>query len=121
MKRMLNMKSKFGWIKANGVKYEKDIILHTDGSITKRQKKKSKDLKPIYGHTPLSERELDFLLQENPQVVYVGIGHQSALPITPEAMSILKRYETVVLPTNEITEKIDHENRKRVALIHVTC
>ena len=44
MKRMLNMQSKFGWIKANGVKYEKDIILHTDGSITKRLKKKSKDL-----------------------------------------------------------------------------
>ena len=74
----VKMKSKFGWIKANGIKYENDIILHTDGSITKRQKKKSKDLKPIYGHTPLSEHELDFLLQENPQVVYVGIGHQSA-------------------------------------------
>ncbi len=119
--RIRDMKSKFGWIKANGVKYEKDIIVHVDGSITKRQKKKSKDLKPIYGHTPLSERELDFLSQENPRVVYVGIGHQSALPITPEAMSILKKYETVILPTNEITEKIDGEVRKMVALIHVTC
>jgi hypothetical protein len=115
------MKSKFGWIKANGVKYEKDIILHADGTITKREKKKSKNLKPIYGHTPLSERELDFLAQENPKVVYIGTGHQSALPITPEAMSILKKYETVVLPTQEITEKINHEHRKMVALIHVTC
>jgi hypothetical protein len=115
------MKSKFGWIKANGVKYEKDIILHADGTITKREKKKSRNLKPIYGHTPLSERELDFLAQENPKVVYVGIGHQSALPITPEAMSILKKYEMVVLPTQEITEKINHEHRKMVALIHVTC
>ena len=115
------MQSEFGWIKANGVKYEKDIILHVDGSITKRQKKKSKDLKPTYGHTPLSERELDFLSQEKPQVVYIGIGHQSALPITPEAMSILRKYETVILPTNEITGKIDCEDRKMVALIHVTC
>jgi hypothetical protein len=117
----LNMKSKFGWIKVNGVKYEKDIILHADGSITKRQKKKSKDLKQIYGHTPLSDRELDFLQQENPKVVYIGIGHQSALPITPEAMVILEKFETIILPTNEITEKIDNENRKMVALIHVTC
>ena len=115
------MESEFGWIKANGVKYEKDIILHADGTITKREKKKSKDLKATYGHTPLSERELDFLSQEKPEVVYIGTGHQAALPITPEAMSILKKYETVALPTQEITEKINHENRKMVALIHVTC
>jgi hypothetical protein len=115
------MKSKFGWIKINGIKYEKDIILHTDGSVTKREKKKSKDLKSMYGHTPLSERELDFLSKENPQVVYVGIGHESALPITPEAMSILNKYENVILPTNKITEKIKSEDRKMVALIHVTC
>jgi hypothetical protein len=28
--------AEFGWIKVNGVKYEKDIIIHTDGTITKR-------------------------------------------------------------------------------------
>lgn len=114
-------KSEFGWIKVNGVKYEKDIVLHSDGTVTKRKKKKSKDLKPIYGHTPLSERELDFLSKEKPEVVYVGTGHEAALPITPEALLILKKYETVILPTNEIIEKIDHENRKMAALIHVTC
>ena len=58
------LKSKFGWIKVNGEKYEKDIVIHSDGSITKREKKKSKDLKPEYGHTPLSERELEFLPKE---------------------------------------------------------
>jgi hypothetical protein len=115
------LKSEFGWIKVNGVKYEKDIVLHSDGTVTKRKKKKSKDLKAIYGHTPLSERELDFLSKEKPEVVYVGTGHEAALPITPEAMLILKKYETVILPTNKITEKIDQENRKMAALIHVTC
>jgi hypothetical protein len=115
------VKSKFGWIKVNGDKYEKDIILHTNGKVTKREKKKSKDLKTAYGHTPLSERELDFLSHEKPEVVYVGIGHQAALPITPEAMDILKNYETIILPTQELTEKINHEKRKMVALIHVTC
>lgn len=115
------MKSKFGWVKVNGVMYEKDIILHADGTITKRKKKKSKDLKLIYGHTPPSERELDFLSEEKPDVVYIGTGHHAALPITPEAILILKKYETVVLPTPEITEKINQEHRKIVALIHVTC
>ena len=115
------MKSEFGWIKVGGEKYEKDIILHADGTVTKREKKKSKVLKDLYGHTPLSERELNFLSQEKPEVVYIGTGHQSALPITPEAMSILGKYETVILPTQKVTEKINHEKRKMVALIHVTC
>ena len=53
-----SLESEFGWIRVNGEKYEKDIVIHSDGSITKREKKKSKDLKPDYGHTPLSEREL---------------------------------------------------------------
>src|SRR5208283_3922728 len=106
------MKSEFGWIKVNGVTYEKDIILHADGTVTKREKKKSKDLKPIYGHTPLSEHELYFLSKEKPNVVYVGTGHQAALPITPEAMLILKKYETVILPTQEIIEKISQDHRK---------
>ena len=104
-----------------GIKYEDDIILHVDGTITKRQKKKSKDLKPTYGHTPLSERELEFLEEEKPDVVYIGNGHQAALPITPEALVVLKEYETVILPTPDIVDKIDKEDRKFVAVIHVTC
>lgn len=117
----MTVKSEFGWVEINGVKYENDVILHIDGKVTKRKKKKSKDLKPIYGHTPLSERELDFLSEEKPDVVYIGTGHQAALPITPEAISILKKYEATILPTQEITEKINHEHRKMVAIIHVTC
>lgn len=115
------LESEFGWVKVNGVKYENDIIIHADGTVTKRKKKKSKDLKPLYGHTPLSERELDFLSKEKPDVVFVGTGHQSALPITPEATSILKKYETVILPTQEIAERMSQEQRRKVALIHVTC
>ena len=116
------MRSEFGWIKVSEVMYENDIILHVDGRVTKRKKKKSRDLKLFYGgHTPLSERELDFLSEEKPDVVYIGTGHQSALPITPKATLILKKYETVILPTREITEKINQEHRKIVAIIHVTC
>jgi hypothetical protein len=120
-RRFMPMKSSFGWVEMNGVKYEKDIIVHTDGSVTKRKKKKSRDLKPIYGHTPLSERELEFLEEEKPDVVYIGTGHEAALPITPKALRILEEYETVILPTPELIERIFQEKRKFVAVIHVTC
>ena len=57
-----------------------DIIIHSDFLITKMEKKKSKDLKPEYGHTPPSELELDFLTQEKFNALYIGTGNDSALP-----------------------------------------
>ena len=116
-----SLESEFGWVKVNGVKFEKDIVIHSDGTITKREKKKSKDLKPIYGHTPLSECELEFLSKEKPEVVYVGTGHQASLPITPEAFKILEKHKAVVLPTPEVIEKVAGEERKLIAIIHITC
>ena len=111
----------FGLIKIKGEKYEKDIVIHADGKITKRKKKKSKDLKPAYGHTPLSEKELDILAEEKPEVVYVGTGYDSALPITPEALAMLKNYETIITSTPDVLPKIDADKRRLVAFIHVTC
>ncbi|MGA3112597.1 MAG: hypothetical protein ABSE15_11335 [Candidatus Bathyarchaeia archaeon] len=119
--KIKSIKSKFGWINVNGEKYEKDIVIHSDGSITKREKKKSKDLKSEYGHTPLSERELEFLQKEQFEALYIGTGHEAALPITPDALQILKKYNATILPTPELIEKIEEEQRKFVALIHVTC
>ena len=115
------MKASFGSVKLFGRKYEEDIILHVDRTITKRKKKKSKEFKSIYGHTPLSEKELDFLEEEKPEVVYVGIGYESALPITADAQKILDKFKTFVMPTPDIIEKIVHEKREAVAIIHVTC
>jgi len=120
MKNM-SIESAFGWIKVNGENYEKDIVIHSDRSITKREKKKSKDLKSIYGHTPLSELELDFLSKENFDSLYVGTGHQASLPITPEAQKILEKYNAVILPTPEAIDRIKQEKGKLVAIIHITC
>ena len=117
----LSIKSEFGWIKVNGVKYDKDIVIHSDESITKREKKKSKDLKPNYGHTPLSERELEFLPKEQFEIIYVGTGHEASLPITPAAREILGKYKTVILPTPEVIDKIESEQGRFVAIIHITC
>jgi hypothetical protein len=117
----MSVKSEFGWIEISGEKYENDVVIHSDGSITKREKKKSKDLKPTYGHTPLSERELEFLPKEKFDALYIGTGHEAALPITPKALEILKKCNAIILPTPEVIGKIEQERHKFVALIHVTC
>ena len=113
--------SNFGEVKLFGHKYDYDVIVHVDGSISKRKKKKSKDLKPQYGHTPLSERELAFLSDEKPEVVYVGLGYDGALPVTEETKEMLSHYQVVMLKTPQVIEKMVDEERKYVAIIHVTC
>ncbi len=111
----------FGEVKLFGHKYDNDAIIHVNGKITKRKKKKSKELKSLYGHTPLSEKELDFLADEKPEVVYVGLGYDGALPVTEEAKKILSQYQVVMLKTPQVIEKLASEERDYVAIIHVTC
>ena len=115
------MKSAFGWIEVDNIRYDHDVIIHQDGRITKRSKKKSKELKNIYGHTPLSDHELEFLDREKPEIVYIGTGQYGDLPITPEANTVLGRFETVIRPTPEILGMLKKEQRSFTAIIHVTC
>ncbi|NYT16760.1 MAG: hypothetical protein GKC06_01970 [Methanomicrobiales archaeon] len=111
----------FGWIEIGGNRYEYDIIIHTDGTISRRPKKRSRDLKPEYGHTPLSDEELEVVRSEHPEVVYIGTGQSGSLPVTPEAYELLRNYETIILPTPELLSSLATEKRRHVAIVHVTC
>jgi hypothetical protein len=111
----------FGWIEIDGERYEHDIVIHRDRTITKRKKKLSKPFKDSYGHTPLSDEELAFLKKEKPEVVYIGTGQHGALPLTPEAQSLLAGYEAWIRPTPEILLDLANETRKFTAILHVTC
>jgi hypothetical protein len=115
------MKTGFGWIEIEGKEYDHDIVIHADGSITKRKKKLSKPLKGSFGHTPLSEQELDFLDDEHPDVVYIGTGQYGSLPFTPGAEKLLSGYNTTVMPTGDILPALERDDRRYVAILHVTC
>jgi len=115
------MKTGFGWIKIKGSRYDYDVVIHVDGSVTRRKKKASKPLKGAYGHTPLSEMELDIVAREKPEVVLVGTGQYANLPITPAARSLLSSYSAIVKPTPLLLRDIPGEKRTFIAIIHVTC
>jgi len=115
------MKTGFGWIKIHDSIYEHDVIIHVDGSVTKRKKKASKSMKDNYGHTPLSELELGFIRGEVPEVVYIGTGQYGDLPITPGASSLISHYTSIVKATPELLDRIEKEKRRFVAILHVTC
>ena len=115
------LKTGFGWIEVGGRRYDHDIIIHTDGSVSRRKKKASKEMKGDYGHTPLSEHELVFLRDEKPDVVYIGTGQYGSLPLTPGAEEILSAFSAVIMPTGEILSSLDKEERSHVAILHITC
>ncbi|MGB7789005.1 hypothetical protein [Methanoregula sp.] len=115
------MKTEFGWIEIGGTRYEHDIIIHTDGTVSKRRKKLSKLRREEYGHTPLSAEELDFLEKERPSVVYIGTGQYGDLPLTPDATDLLAPYAPTIGPTPDILSLIGQEKRKYAAVVHVTC
>ena len=115
------MKSRYGWVEIDHVRYDHDVIIHADGSVTKRSKKPSKKYKKQYGHTPLSHDELSFLEREAPQRIFIGTGQYGDLPITPEAQALLKNYESCIRPTPEILDLIEDEVHPLVAIIHVSC
>jgi hypothetical protein len=116
------MKTKFGCLELWDIRYDYDMIIHTDRTVEKRSKKKSKKFKDPYGrHTSLADHELVLVKKEKPDVVFVGTGQYGDLSITDESKKILSRYETVVLPTPDILEVIEKELGPFVALLHVTC
>lgn len=117
----MTMESGFGWIRVGKTTYDHDIIIHTNGEVSKRKKKVSKGLKGAYGHTPLSEHELDILEKEKPDRVFIGTGNSGALPLTPGARKILDKYHAVILPIPAVIPIIEAEMKQYVAILHVTC
>ena len=117
----LCMNTGFGFVEIEGVTYTHDIVIHTDGTISKRKKKKSKELKGEYGHTPLSGPELDFIQGENPDVIYIGTGQYGSLPLTSDAETLLDQYKTIIEATPRVISELPAEKRRYVAILHVTC
>lgn len=118
---VMDVKTGFGWIEINKIRYEHDVVIHADGRVSKRKKKASKKYRDRYGHTPLSKEELDFLAGEKPDIVYVGLGQYGDLPVTPGTGDLIASFHGILVPTPEILPVIEKETRKFVAVLHVTC
>jgi hypothetical protein len=117
----ITIKTRNGWVEIDNIRYDHDVIVHTDHSVTKRSKKKSKKLKCKFGHTPLTGHELTFLEKEKPEVVFIGTGQFGDLPLTSDAYQILMRYISIIRPTPDVLDLLVDELRPFVAILHVSC
>ncbi len=111
----------WGWIAIDGRRYDGDVVVHVDGSVTPRQVALSLPYRDELFHTPLSELELGFLEEERPKAVIIAAGHKGMMTLTPKAKEILDRFETRVALTPEAAKMASEEGRRFVAIFHLTC
>ncbi len=138
----------FGWIVANGTHYDRDLIITADGQILLRPKHLSTPpaaLPLLRGglggvrsggpkasrffarwHTPLGPEEIESALAGDPEILLVGRGQFSLLPIHDETLARLAqrgvKIETADTP-DALTryEQLRNEGRRVAAILHVTC
>jgi len=119
----------FGWVRIFGKTYNYDIVI-CKGKVLARRKNLSRAYRERYGHTPLSELELDEYLKEcgKPEIIVIGTGVYGALPLTPEAKELLNKLtnmgiKVVIEKTNDTLIKIieNLKDRKILVVIHTTC
>jgi len=115
------MRTCYGWVEIDGIRYDHDVIVHRNRSVEKRSKKKSRKCRGFFRHTPLADSELVFLNKEKPEIVYIGTGQFNDLPITLEALRILAKFTTIIRPTPEIMNFLTEEYRPFAAVLHVKC
>ena len=114
----------FGWLAADGRRYDHDLIVTVGKEIIPRPKHLSKK----YGgwHTVLGPEEMESVLIGNPEILLVGCGHFGLLPIRPETHALLSR-RGVKLEKARISqaltrfEQLSKEGKRVAAILHLTC
>jgi hypothetical protein len=109
----------FGSLTVDGVAYDHDVVIDR-GSISKRRKKRSKQYRDEYGHTPLSTHEdIPWTCRR----LVIGTGASGALPIMDEvALEAEGRgVELLAVPTAQALELLRDSPPETNAVLHVTC
>lgn len=109
----------FGSIRIDGTSREYDVVIDR-GKIRKRKKKRSKQFRDAYGHTPLStEEEIPWQCRR----LVIGTGAYGKLPVTEELKREAERrkIELFILPTVDAIEVLKRNLEATNAILHVTC
>lgn len=117
------LNTKFGSITIDETKYNHDVYILPDKTIMKR----NKHLSPrISGHRAFGAKELEVLLENNPEILFIGKGQSGILPITDEAQKKLnelkiKIYEDITPNLINQFNKLIESEKKIAAIFHTTC
>jgi len=114
----------FGAIVIDGSRYEKDVVLCL-GKVFERRKDLSSDRKRVYGHTPLTLKEVELYesMCRDAQSVVIAAGYHGDLPIETDALThLIKKFGRVLIVKTPGLPGIPSEELSRsLVIIHVTC
>ena len=115
------IKTGFGWIEIDGLRYEHDILIRPDGEIIKRKKKLSKQ---VYGtsHT-ISLEEAEYIFQKRANKIIIGTGQTGLLKLSSAAKSYFENNNCQVelAPTPEAIKIWNKKSGDVIGLFHLTC
>jgi hypothetical protein len=112
-------KFSFGTIQIDGGTREHDVVIDR-GKIHRRKKKRSKQFRDQFGHTPLSiEENIPWKCRQ----LVIGTGAYGKLPVMQEVRSNAerKKIKLLILPTLEAIEVLNRNPNDTNAILHVTC
>ncbi len=112
-------KLQFGSIVIDGKAYDYDVVIDR-GKVTKRKKKRSKQFREEFGHTPLStEEKLPWKCKQ----LIVGTGNYGSLPVMEEVKNEARRrkVELLIRLTDKAIKILDRNPESTNAVLHVTC
>lgn len=106
--------SSYGYITIDGKTYHHDVYVFPSGRVEERE----------YGHT-FTKNQVEYVLKENPEVVFIGMGTSGMASLSSDARSLLeeKGVEIIEAYTPDIRDKFNEfaKTKKVAAIIHVTC
>jgi len=111
----------FGSITIDGEVYEHDVWIRADTSVKKRKKKLAKE---AFGTShKIAPPELEKVCKGDPKVLFIGAGESGLVELTDDGRAFLGRrgVEVILQPTPQIIESYNACERRKAALIHVTC
>ena len=111
----------FGSITLGDETYDKDVYILAGGEVKKRKKRLAKD---VYGTShKIGPDELARLCKGKPKIVFIGTGQQGVAELTEEGKRYLEKQgiDYAALPTPEIVASYNKCDKRKAALIHVTC
>lgn len=115
------MKSEFGWIEIDKIRYNYDVIIHGNGSVNRRSKKKSKDLKRTYGHTSSLNMNWIFLRMNSRKKSLSEPDRMAIYLSTPTAGDMLSQFKTIISRPQKSWICGKKNTHSFAAIIHVTC
>lgn len=114
----------FGWLVANGTRYDHDLLITTDARLLPRPKHLSKK----YGgwHTVLGPEEIADALAGDPEILLIGCGQFGLLPIRDETRALAAargiKIETATTPAAMARyEQLVADRQRVAAILHITC